>query len=50
MTKKKKKPQRKQQVGKGATGEILTQFISPKGPIPDDKRHRSCIILIDRYD
>lgn len=50
MTKKKKKKQRKQRAGKGAIGEILTRFISPKVRMPDDKRHRSRIILIDRYD
>ena len=46
-----KKHQRKQRAGKGAIGEILTRYIKPKiSPMPDDKKHRSRIILVDRYE
>ena len=46
-----KKQQRKQRAGKGAIGEILTRYVKPEiSPMPDDKKHRSRIILVDRYE
>ena len=37
--------------GKGAEGTILTRFIHPKQPLPDDSNpnHRSDVIVEDRY-
>jgi len=46
-----KKHQRKQRAGEGAIGEILTRLVNPKvSPMPDDKQHRSRIVLVDRYE
>lgn len=43
-----KKSSKKLRPGKGAEATILTKFIKPKQPYPNDK-HRSNIILLKRY-